>query len=261
MLSGNIDPRGLVIEKKFRLIKRSLLVLSGKGGVGKSVISTTISLLLANKGYKTGLLDLDLHGPVIPTIFSLKHVELEESKHGLMPPQVHGVKVMSLAFFTRNEPLPLRGKSKVNVIKEILAITNWGNLDFLVVDMPPGTGDEVLTAARYVRNEKIAVVVTTPSKLSVSVILRTMNLLKDLKIPVIALINNMAYLSVNEKIIRIFGKTDLKNLVNKFNVRTYIEIPIEPQINEIIEIGNPKKLLDTIVASKLRELVEILEVK
>ncbi|RLG74342.1 MAG: ATP-binding protein [Thermoprotei archaeon] len=261
MLSEKIDPRDLAIEKKFRNIKRSLLVLSGKGGVGKSIISTTISLLLANKGYKTGLLDLDLHGPVIPTIFSLEHVEPEESKHGLIPPQAYGVKVMSLAFFAKDEPLPLRGKSKVDAIKEVLAITNWGNLDFLVVDMPPGTGDEVLTAARYVRNERIAVVVTTPSKLSVSVILRTMNLLKDLKIPIIALINNMAYLNINEKMIRIFGKIDLENLANKFNVRTCIELPIEPQINEILEIGDAKKLLDTIVASKLKELIEILEVK
>jgi len=256
-----LDPREVAIDKRFKGIKYSVLVLSGKGGVGKSVISSIISLLLAKEKFKVGLLDLDLHGPVIPRIFSLEKMEPEESKHGLVPPEACGVRIMSLAFFTEDKPLPLRGSSKTEAIKEVLAITNWGNLDFLIVDMPPGTGDEVLTAVKYVKSKKGALVVSTPSALTVSVTLRTLNLLKDLKVPIIALVNNMAYLRIGEEVVKVFGNADLVSLTRKFDIGEYVELPIEPRVNSLIESGKVAELTYTEVALKLSSLIEKLKMR
>jgi len=255
---GKYDPRDAIIAERFRKIGFSVLIGSGKGGVGKSTIATILALGLSRK-FSVGLLDLDVHGPVIPEIFGLENAEPRESRKGLIPPEKYGVKVMSLGFFVKKEPIPMRGYAKTNAIKEILAITNWGPLDFLVVDLPPGSGDETLTSVKYVVNSKGAVLVTIPSKISLSVVERTIRLFRELKVPILALINNMAYYSLGGKKISVLGKAHAGELAGKYYVSEVVEIPIDPKVSKAIESGSLELIFQSEAYAKIGKIVEKLE--
>ena len=157
-----IEPRTSVIDKRLRNIKRIISVASGKGGVGKSLVASSLALSLSRKGYKTGLMDLDLYGPSSHIILGVKDVYPQEEK-GIVPPEVHGIRFMSIVYYTDDKPSPFRGTDISNIIIELLAITQWGSLDFLIIDMPPGIGDETLDVIRFIKDSKF-LVVTTPSK-------------------------------------------------------------------------------------------------
>ncbi len=255
------DPRDAIIKERFRNIKYTVLIGSGKGGVGKSTISAILALKLSREGFNVGLLDLDLHGPVIPEILGLENTEPEESKKGLVPPETLGVKVMSIGFFAKNEAIPLRGKAKTNAIKELLAITNWGSLDFLVVDLPPGTGDETLTSVESINGSRGALIVTIPSRISLSVVERAIRLFSDLKVPVLALINNMAYYVIAGERAFIMGEGNVFSLANKYNIEYVIEIPFDFKIAKALDENAPEKLLETEVAERIGKIVEILKNK
>ena len=192
-------------------------------------------------------------------IFGLENVEPKESKKGLIPPEKYGVKVMSLGFFTEKEPIPMRGNAKTDAIKEILAITNWGPLDFLVVDLPPGTGDETLTSVKYVTNSKGAVLVTIPSKISLSVVERTIRLFRELNVPILALINNMAYYSLGEEKISIFGEANVEELAGKYGIDEVVEIPIDPKVSKAIESRSLELIFQSEACAKMGKIVEKLE--
>ena len=159
-----MEPRISVIEKRLHNINRIISVASGKGGVGKSLIAATLALHLSQKGYKVGLLDLDLYGPSAHIILGI-HDQFPQEEKGLIPPQIHGIHFMSIVYFTEEKPAPFRGNDISNIIIELLAITQWGTLDFLIIDMPPGIGDETLDVIRYMRPSEF-LIVTTPSKVT-----------------------------------------------------------------------------------------------
>jgi len=184
-----IDPRLIMVKKHLSSIKNILAVSSGKGGVGKSVIATTMSLLLARKGKDVGLLDLDFYGPSCLKILGSDIVFPEEEK-GIIPPIIEGLKVMSIEYFTRDNPLPIRGDEITNAIIELLAITVWGDLDYLIIDLPPGMGDELLEIIKLIPKSN-HIVVTTPSILSVSVVRRLITLLKNANENILGGIVNM----------------------------------------------------------------------
>jgi ATP-binding protein involved in chromosome partitioning len=184
-----VEPRVSVIDKRLKNIKRIISVASGKGGVGKSLVASSLALNLSKKGYKVGLLDLDLYGPSSHIILGVKDVFPEEEK-GLVPPEIHGVKFMSIVYFTEDKPSAFRGIDISNIIIELLAITQWGSLDYLILDMPPGIGDETLDVIRLVRNSEF-LVVTTPSKVAMGAVSKLLKILKELKIPVIGIVENM----------------------------------------------------------------------
>jgi ATP-binding protein involved in chromosome partitioning len=185
----SLDPRPSVIGTRFSKIKRTIAVTGWKGGIGKSVTASTLALLLAEKGFKTGLLDLDLAGASDHIVLGAESVFPKE-RMGLEPPLVSNVKFMSVSFFSRNKAVPLRGADVSDAIIELLAITQWGELDFLVIDMPPGINDTALDVIRLLpRTEVLAV--TTPSVLANSVLARSLKLYHDLKVPVLGVIENM----------------------------------------------------------------------
>ena len=184
-----MEPRVSVIDKRLKNIKRIISVASGKGGVGKSLVASSLALNLSKKGYKVGLLDLDLYGPSSHIILGVKDVFPEEEK-GLVPPEINGIKFMSIVYFTDDKPSALRGVDISNIIIELLAITQWGSLDCLIIDMPPGIGDETLDVIRLVRNSEF-LVVTTPSKVAMGAVSKLLRILKELKIPVIGIVENM----------------------------------------------------------------------
>jgi len=186
----NIDPRPSVIEDRLKNIKRVIAVTGWKGGIGKSVTATTLALLLAKKGYKTGLFDLDFAGASDHIILGAKGLFPKEEK-GLEPPVYEGVKFMSVVFFSENKAVPLRGANVSDAIIELLAITQWGELDFLVLDMPPGINDAALDVMRFARGAEV-LAVTTPSILAHDVLARSMALYKNLHVPVLGVIENMS---------------------------------------------------------------------
>lgn len=184
-----IDPRPSVIEERLKKVKRIIAVTGWKGGIGKSVTASTLALLLAKRGYKAGLFDLDLSGASDHIILGAKGLFPKEEK-GLEPPVYEGVKFMSLVFFSENRAVPLRGANVSDAIIELLAITQWGELDFLVLDMPPGINDAALDVLRFARRAEV-LAVTTPSVIARDVLERSLALYRSLNAPVLGVVQNM----------------------------------------------------------------------
>ena len=168
---------------------RVIAVSSGKGGVGKSMVATTLALSLLEQGLSVGLLDLDFTSPSTHVILGVEGLYPEE-EYGIVPPLAHGLKYMSIVHYSLDEPAPLRGEDVSNAIIELLAITRWGDLDYLIVDMPPGIGDATLDTLRLVPGIEF-MVVTTPSVVAYQSVRRLLLLLRDLKIPIIGVLGNM----------------------------------------------------------------------
>ncbi|HCC48955.1 MAG TPA: ATP-binding protein [Elusimicrobia bacterium] len=186
----DIDPRPSVIEERLRRVKRIIAVTGWKGGIGKSVTASTLALLLAKRGCRTGLFDLDFAGASDHLILGAKGLFPKEEK-GLEPPVHEGVKFMSVVFFSENKAVPLRGANVSDAIIELLAITQWGELDYLVLDMPPGINDAALDVMRFARKAEV-LAVTTPSVLAHDVLARSMELYRKLNVPVLGVIENMS---------------------------------------------------------------------
>ena len=186
----SIDPRPSVIEKRLEKVKRIIAVTGWKGGIGKSVTACGLALLLAKKGYKTGLFDLDFAGASDHIILGAEGLFPKEEK-GLEPPLYEGVKFMSVVFFSENKAVPLRGANVSDAIIELLAITQWGELDFLVLDMPPGINDAALDVMRFARKAEV-LAVTTPSVIARDVLARSLKLYRGLRMPVLGVIENMS---------------------------------------------------------------------
>ncbi|MGC9138231.1 MAG: P-loop NTPase [Thermoplasmata archaeon] len=165
ILETGVDPRDSLISANLDRIKRVIIFASGKGGVGKSTISAHTAYIMSER-YKTGILDLDLHGPSIPFILGLRDYNVKEGEKGILPAQVDGIKVMSLELFMKGKGSPLRGNNKYEIIKELIAITDFGDLDYLLVDMPPGTGDEFLAVLEIFRKNGQIIFITAPSMVS-----------------------------------------------------------------------------------------------
>jgi ATP-binding protein involved in chromosome partitioning len=191
------DPRIEILGSRFENIKNIIAVSSGKGGVGKSVIATAISLVLSEKGFNVGLLDLDFTSPSTHVILGVKGLYPKE-EYGIIPPLAHGLRYMSIVHYSIDKPAPLRGSDISDAIIELLAITRWGELDYLIIDMPPGIGDVTLDVMRLIPRIRF-IVVTTPSKVAYETVRKQLVLFKRLKVPIIGVIENMV-LSSNKQI-------------------------------------------------------------
>ncbi|MEM0065696.1 MAG: Mrp/NBP35 family ATP-binding protein [Sulfolobales archaeon] len=217
-------------------------VMSGKGGVGKSLIASYMAVALARSGLKVGLLDLDFHGPSSHLFLGLR-----SKRPGLTLDKVEpvegplGVKVMSLAFLTPEEESPViwRGPLKSSAIIQLLTEVNWGNLDFLVIDMPPGTGDEALTLAQTVKYIDGSLIVTIPSDVAKNVVARAINFAKLVGIKPIGLVENMSYFycpGTNTKYY-IFGDSVVETLSSKYKIPILAKIPLDPELPEYVKNG------------------------
>jgi ATP-binding protein involved in chromosome partitioning len=183
------DPRLSIVNERLKNIHNVIAVSSGKGGVGKSLIASTLALTLARNGFKVGLFDLDFTSPSTHIILGVGDARPKEDK-GIVPPKVHGLEYMSIIYYSGNHATPLRGEDTSNALIELLSITRWGELDYLILDMPPGIGDATLDLLRLIRNIKF-VIVTTPSVLAFETVKKLANLLRELKTPIIGAIENM----------------------------------------------------------------------
>jgi ATP-binding protein involved in chromosome partitioning len=235
-----LDPRTTVINERLSRIGRIIAVSSGKGGVGKSLVATSLALTLSRRDCKVGLFDLDFTSPSTHLIMGVKNVQPEEDK-GIVPPVVKNLAYMSLVHFSGDLATPLRGADVSNALIELLAVTQWGKLDFLVIDMPPGIGDAVLDLVRLVKRIEF-LIVTTPSLLAFETVKKQVTLLQGLKVPIIGLVENMK---------RDQAK-DIKQETERLGVRFLAGIPFDPGVEEAI--GDVTKLLDTTLAQRIREL-------
>lgn len=235
-----VDPRVSIIDERMRGIDKIIAVSSGKGGVGKSLVASILALTLAKKGFKVGLFDLDFTSPSTHIILGIEGVKPKEEK-GIVPPVVHGIEYMSIIYYSGEHASPLRGADVSNALIELLSITRWGKLDFLVIDMPPGIGDATLDLIRLIKNIEF-LIVTTPSQLAFETVRKLIGLLKELKISVIGVIENMKMSESNS----------IKNQTRKLGVKFLEEIPYDQKLEEAI--GNTNKLLDTKFAKKITSI-------
>ena len=236
-----MDPRTTVINKRLQRTGRIIAVSSGKGGVGKSLVATTLALALAQKGCRVGLFDLDFTSPSTHLIMGAAENVLPEEDKGIIPPVVEGLAYMSLIHFSGDQAAPLRGADVSNALIELLAVTQWGELDFLVIDMPPGIGDAVLDLIRLVKRIEF-LIVTTPSRLAFETVKKQVRLLQDLRVPIIGVVENM---KMNEA-------ENIKRETDKLGLKFLAGIPYDPEVEDAI--GDVTKLRGTTIAKKIREV-------
>lgn len=236
------DPRVISIPRKLGKTREIISLMSNKGGVGKTVLSTLIALSLSDKGYRTGLLDLDLVNPSTHVVLGVdpSKISFIEEK-GVKPPLIHGVKYISIVLFTKGAIAPLRGESLNEAFAEILSITNWGELDYLIIDTPPGFSDEHLDLINYVDRLE-AVIVSTPSSLSIRSVENLIDLLKEHGVKIRGLVENMSSGNL------------LKNLCYCREIRYLGNIPHDPNLEG--SLGFIDKLKETIIWKRVSSIVE-----
>ena len=231
------------IQKTMALIKNKLLVLSGKGGVGKSTIAVHLAVALSDRGYSTGLLDIDLHGPSIPKMLGLSSQQVTTDGTLLKPIAYNeNLKVVSLASILGNQNTAViwRGPRKGGAIRQLLGDVYWGPLDFLVIDSPPGTGDEPLTVAQSIPGVR-AIVVTTPQQVAIQDVRRSLQFLDKVSLPTIGVIENMSGLICPHchKEIDLFKQGGGEALAQERGVPFLGRIPLDPNLVSGGDAGLP----------------------
>lgn len=235
-------------------IKNIIVVMSGKGGVGKSSFSSLIAIALQKKGYKVGILDGDITGPSIPKLFGVKGLP-EVSEYGAYPlKSKNGISIMSMNLMLQNEEEPVvwRGPVISGVIKQFWEEVVWGDLDYLVIDLPPGTGDAPLTILQSLPVNGV-IVVTSPQDLSNMVVRKGIKMLEMMKIPVLGIAENMSYFECPDcgKKINIFGESKVNETAQKYQVPLIGKFPLDPDVSRLGDLGQIEdyngKVLDILV--------------
>jgi ATP-binding protein involved in chromosome partitioning len=239
-------------------IKNVIAVASGKGGVGKSTVAVNLAVILAQKGAKVGLLDADIYGPNIPTMMGVKHLG-RSTEAKIMPGVGHGVKVISIGFMVKPEQaLIWRGPMLHSAIKQFINDVDWGELDYLVVDLPPGTGDVQLSLSQTLELQG-GVIVTMPQQVSLDDALRGISMFQELGIPIFGVVENMSYLETPDgERMDIFGEGGGEKLAQLTGVPFIGSIPIDPQVRVGGDKGMPVSLShpDSPVSKTLVEIAE-----
>lgn len=234
LVNSKVEEPKLV--SNLRGIKNKLMVMSGKGGVGKSTVSANLAAALARRGKRVGLLDSDIHGPSIPTMFGITDKRPEVGEKGILPVQVaDNLKVMSIGLLLDDQDSPVvwRGPAKMGAIKQFLEEVDWGVLDYLIIDLPPGTGDEPLSIVQLLGKVDGAIVVTTPQDVALTSVRKSLKFTEMLEVPVIGMVENMSGVicpHCNEEI-QVFGGESVEKAAKDFNTPILATLPIEPDVS------------------------------
>jgi Mrp family chromosome partitioning ATPase len=226
---------------QYSSIKNVIGVVSGKGGVGKSFITAMLAVLLNRKGYKVGILDADITGPSIPKMFGITRKALG-NEWGIIPEStINNIKIMSVNLLLDKEDSPViwRGPILANTVKQFWTEVVWENLDYLFIDMPPGTGDVPLTVFQSIPLDGI-VIVSSPQDLVSMIVKKAYNMAKRMNIPILGLVENMSYVKCPDcgKQINLFGESKLTEISNEIDVDILGRIPIDPAIAKLVDEGN-----------------------
>jgi len=225
-------------------IAHTIVVLSGKGGVGKSTVAVNLALGLARSGMKVGLLDADIHGPSVPLMLGLEGAGVKSDGQSIQPvPYAHGLKVMSIGFLLggRDEAVIWRGPLKMGVLKQFLSDVAWGELDYLVVDLPPGTGDEPLSICQLMPAADGAVVVTTPQQIAITDVRKCVTFCRKLGLPVLGVVENMSGFvcpHCGERS-EVFGSGGGERMAEEMGVPFLARIPMDAEVMHSCEAGGP----------------------
>lgn len=227
----------LNLSRNLGQIKYKIAVMSGKGGVGKSTVAANIAEAFQKEGFTTGILDADIHGPNIPKMLGVEDqdIMINEERHMMPVEAPSGLKVMSMAFMLDSIDTPIiwRGPQKTGSIKQLIADVAWGLLDVLIIDNPPGTGDEPLTVLQTIPDIDAVVMVTTPNVVSQEDVLKCVKMVEMLNVENIGLVENMAYYECphcNEKL-HIFGKGDGKDFADEMEITYLGDLPLTEKVS------------------------------
>jgi ATP-binding protein involved in chromosome partitioning len=231
------------LEERLHRIRRKILVLSGKGGVGKSTVAANLAISLALSGKRVGLLDVDIHGPSIPKMLKLGDATVQMKNGAIQPVEKAGLKVMSIGFLLRDrdDAVIWRGPMKMGVIKQFLKDVEWGDLDYLVIDSPPGTGDEPLSVAQLAAPVDGAVIVTTPQDVATADVRKSITFCRQLDIPVLGVVENMSGFVCPKcgTVTDIFKSGGGERMAADMGVPFLGRIPIDPAVGEACDAGTP----------------------
>lgn len=243
---------------KYSNIKKVIGVVSGKGGVGKSLVSCLLASKCAKAGLKVGILDADITGPSVPKSFGITERAMQDDECLLPAVTSDGSKLMSINLLLEdvNSPVVWRGPVISGVIEQFWSDVRWGELDYLFVDMPPGTGDVALTVFQSLPIDGI-VIVSTPQDLVKMIVNKAYNMAKMMNVPVLGLVENMSYYicpNCNEKI-NIFGESKIEETAAELGVPVLAKLPINPEINKLVDAGK----ISEVEAKELDDFVELLK--
>ncbi|MCK5825945.1 MAG: Mrp/NBP35 family ATP-binding protein [Desulfuromusa sp.] len=231
------------LDKRMCEVENKIIVMSGKGGVGKSTTAVNLALALVAQGKRVGLLDIDIHGPSIPKMLGLEGKHPDADDEGIHPMEVAGLKLMSIGFLlpSTSEATIMRGPMKHGAIQQLLADVVWGELDYLLLDCPPGTGDEPLSAVQLLGSGSAAVVVTTPQDVALTDVEKSLSFCTALKLPVVGLVENMSGFICPHCGERsdIFKSGGAEKLAEKTGVPLLVQIPFEPLVVIGGDAGKP----------------------
>ena len=232
------DPK---LTKRMSRIQNKIMVLSGKGGVGKSSVSATLALSLAAEGKKVGLLDLDFHRPSIPTLFGLQGMPLQSDGENLIPLEAKGIKIISVGFLLEDPDSAViwRGPMKMGVLQQFLKDVEWGDLDYLIMDFPPGTGDEALSACQTVPDATGAIIVTTPQEVSLSDCRKCINFCQKMELPILGVMENMNGFVCPDcgKVTPIFSTGGGQKMAEADNLPFLGSLPLDPVFTKECDEG------------------------
>jgi ATP-binding protein involved in chromosome partitioning len=229
------------LQNKLNCIKHKIVVMSGKGGVGKSTVAVNLATALLLAGNKVGLLDIDIHGPSIPTMLGLENATLGGTQEELLPVDLDGLKVMSVGFLlsSPDQAVIWRGPMKISVIRQFLENVNWGELDYLIIDCPPGTGDEPLSICQLIGHLDGAVVVTTPQRVATVDVRKSINFCRQISLQVLGIIENMSGFVCPKcgEITQILPSGGGAKTAAEMGVPFLGAIPLDPQIAQAGDSG------------------------
>ncbi len=241
-------------------IKHKIIIASGKGGVGKSTVSVNLARALQMKGLLVGILDGDITGPDIPKLLGIEETKLMQGQDGIEPARAEGIKAASMALVlsSRETPVVWRGPMKMAAIKQFIQDVNWGDLDFLLIDLPPGTSDEPLSVVQFIPELAGAIIVTTPQEVALLDSRKAVNMVKAMKIPVLGVVENMSGLICPhcKESISVFGVGGGQEMAEEMNVPFLGAIPMDPRVCALGDRGQSFVQSGTLAGSCFKEIVE-----